>query len=46
TVYPMERGDGVWSIAKTIIENARNTRDSDRIRSLRGDAMYLPGVAA
>ena len=46
TVYPMERGDQVWSIAKTIIENARNTRDSDRIRSLRGDAMYLPGTAA
>lgn len=46
TVYPMERGDQVWAITKTIIENARNTRDSDRIKSLRGDAMYLPGRAA
>lgn len=46
TVYPMERGEHVWAITKTIIENARNTRDSDRIRSLRGDAMYLPGAAA
>lgn len=44
TVYPMERGPEVWRIARTIFENARNTRDSDRIRSLRGDAMYLPGV--
>lgn len=43
TVYPMERGEAVWGIAKTIIQNARNTRDSDRIRSLRGDAFYLPG---
>lgn len=46
TVYPMERGEEVWAITKTIIENARNTRDSDRIRALRGEAFYLPGVAA
>lgn len=45
-VYPMERGDEVWGIAQTIIQNARNTRDGDRIRALRGDAIYLPGVAA
>ncbi|GAA4762334.1 hypothetical protein [Microbacterium gilvum] len=44
-VYPMQRGDDVWSRFLATAASARANRKDD-IDALRGDAMYLPGVAA